>query len=98
VNLAAIHGEEDVGSVCHGRLLIRFAEALVADDAGLERARADLAAAAGAAALVEAAGVASNFQRMVRIADATGITLGERLERMSADARAELGLEHFRHS
>jgi len=44
--------------------------------------------------MVDAAGVASNFERMVRIAGSTGIELGDRLERGSADARAELGLKH----
>ena len=40
-----------------------------------------------------AAGVASNFERMVRIADSTGIELGDLLEQASADVRTALGLE-----
>lgn len=80
----------------HGRLLIRLAEALVEKSEDLGEARAELAAAAGSGAMIEAIGVGSNFQRMVRIADATGIPLGERLERASQETRAELGLEHFR--
>ncbi len=52
-----------------------------------------MTAALGAAAMVDAAGVASNFERMVRIADATGIELGDQLEQSSADVRATLGLE-----
>jgi len=48
----------------------------------------------GAGATVDAAAVASNFQRMVRIADGTGITLGA-MEQFSAPARAELDLERF---
>ena len=38
-------------------------------------------------------GVASNFERMVRIADSTGIELGHLLEQASADVRTALGLE-----
>ena len=42
--------------------------------------------------MVDAAGVASNFERMVRIADPMGIELGEYLE-VSGEARVTLGLE-----
>ncbi len=52
-----------------------------------------MTAALGPAAMVDAGGVASNFERMVRIADATGIELGDQLEQFSADVRATLRLE-----
>jgi len=69
----------------------------VADDAAnLDRARRNLAREAGEGALVEAAGVASNFQRMVRIADGTGITLGDQLEQASAQTREMLELDRLR--
>ena len=45
--------------------------------------------------MVDAAGVASNFERMVRIADATGIPLGEGLEEFSSEVRLELGLDRM---
>ena len=60
----------------------------------MEATRTAVVEAMGPAAMVDAAGVASNFERMVRIAGSTGIELGDRLERGSADARAELGLKH----
>ena len=44
--------------------------------------------------MIDAAGVASHFQRMVRIADATGITLGD-VEAVTADLRSELGIDAF---
>ncbi len=44
-------------------------------EAGLARARDILKTSGGDAVLVDAAGVAANFQRMVRIADATGIPI-----------------------
>ena len=43
--------------------------------------------------LLTFSGVASNFERMVRIADSTGIELGDLLEQASADVRDALGLE-----
>jgi hypothetical protein len=82
--------------VAHAETLLAFADALVgADEAALTRARADLAERLGPEALVDAAAVASNFERMVRIADATGIPLDGPLEVMSADLRAELDLARF---
>ncbi len=50
----------------------------------------------GSEAVVDAAGVASNFERMVRIADGTGIPLGESLAARSQSVREELDLERFR--
>ena len=46
--------------------------------------------------MVDAAGVASNFERMVRIADSTGIPLGDGLEEFSSEVRLELGLDRLR--
>ena len=66
------------GDIEHGELLVDMAEVVVgADDATIKNARDALLAAMGVEAMVDAAGVASNFERMVRIADATGITLGK---------------------
>lgn len=48
--------------------------------------------ALGPRAMVDAAGVTSNFERMVRIADATGIELDDRLAQGSARVRAALEL------
>lgn len=80
-----------------GEVLVRFAEAIVAEnDEAISLARDAVIAEMGAEAMVDAAAVASNFQRMVRIADSTGIPLGEGLETISREVRAELGLERFR--
>ena len=49
----------------------------------------------GPEALVDAAAVASNFERMVRIADATGIPLDSFLDERTVDIRAELHLARF---
>ena len=50
----------------------------------------------GVAAMVDAAAVASNFERMVRIADGTGIPLGDRLESLARPVVDELQLERLR--
>ena len=80
----------------HGTILIAFAEAMVGDDdAALIHARQAVIEVLGPAAMVDAAGVASNFERMVRIADATGIQLDARMEALSREVRDQLGLERF---
>jgi len=81
----------------HGEVLTAFAEAVVGGEAvSLARARRELIDAMGVEAMVDAAGVASNFERMVRIADSTGIPLGEYLEAFGKDVIAELGLDRLR--
>jgi hypothetical protein len=86
----------DASVVPRGPLLIAFAEAVLGDDdAALEEARRALHGAVGDAAFVDAAAVVANFQRMVRIADGTGIPLDNQLELMTQDLRSELGIERF---
>ena len=77
----------------NGPELVAFAEAIVHGDDTLETTRTAVVDALGPAAMVDAAGVASNFERMVRIADSTGIELGAFLAEATAEARATLGLE-----
>jgi hypothetical protein len=80
----------------HGAVLIAFAEAMVKDgDEVLAQTRRAVIETMSPEAMVDAAGVASNFERMVRIADATGIPLDERMEGLSKEVRDELHLERF---
>ena len=79
--------------MAHGAELVAFAEAIVTGAQPLAQSRAAVVEALGPEAMVDAAGVASNFERMVRIADSTGIELGDLLEQASADVRDALGLE-----
>jgi len=82
--------------VAHGALLTAFADAAVQGDAAhLATARDALRAAAGSAALVDAAGVVGNFERMVRIADASGIPLDGMISALSEDFREDLGLDAY---
>jgi len=88
-------GAAESGVPCGGPLL-RFAEALVrGGDEELAGARRELLAAVGPERFVEAAAVAANFERMVRIADATGIPLDPPIAALGADVGAELDLARF---
>ena len=80
----------------NGVVLIEFAEAVVrCDEAAMVRSRAAVQEELGAPGLIDAAGIVANFQRMVRIADATGIPLDTPAEMLSADVRADLGVEGY---
>jgi hypothetical protein len=99
VNLQMINGDETAtdGGVLHAKPLMKFAEALaLRDEQALAQARQDLLETAGPQVLVDAACIAGNFQRMVRIADATGIPLDPGNMDMSTEVRAELDfMERF---
>ncbi len=99
VDLQMINGERGSasGDVPHANELVAFAEAVARrdDEAVLAPCRNALEQVAGAAALVDVAAVAANFQRMVRIADCTGIPLDAFNVALSADIRKDLKLERF---
>ena len=83
----------------HAELLVRFADALVAhDEAGMAALRGPIESALGGDGLVEAAAVAANFQRMVRIADGTGIPTDSSLQLISGDVVEELQLRDLNSS
>lgn len=93
---AVTGGPAGSSGVAHGDLLVAFAEACVGDDAAvLADARDALAAAAGPEELVEAAATVGNFERMVRIADGTGIPLDGPLRALSNGLEHELDLVRF---
>ena len=63
-----------IDGIEHSEVLLCFSNAFMGDDPEeLAATRDALAEEMGLKAMVDAVGVASNFQRMVRIADATGI-------------------------
>ncbi len=98
VDVRAVWGGAAAGAsgVRHGAALVAFAEAaLGADASALDKARAEVLAALGPEALVDSAAVIGNFQRMVRIADSTGIPLDTPLDLVTGEMRRELGLEAF---
>ena len=96
VNLDAIVAGREVDSqVPGGDALIRFTEATLTDPSELNAARESVLSSLGPAQLVDAAGVIGNFQRMVRIADSTGIPVDGRMAEMSEEVRDQLGLNEL---
>ncbi|MCH7744366.1 MAG: hypothetical protein IIB71_17115 [Proteobacteria bacterium] len=76
--------------------LIRFAEVALGDnEAEISEARQELRDKLGDEAVVDAASVIANFQRMVRIADGAGIPLDTPMAVVTAPMRAELGLDSY---
>ena len=98
IDIQLINGaDSDSPGLEHGEVLADFAEALASFDEGrLTTARQALLAAAGPAVLVDAAGVAANFQRMVRIADSMGIPVDAHDNEISNQVREELDLYKFK--
>lgn len=96
LDLSAVTDAAKDSGVTHGKLLIRFAEAVLGDDeAGLDTVRREMLEELGAQALVDAAGIVATFMQMVRIADATGIAVVGPMLDKSCDFREELGLNRF---
>ena len=87
----------DAGEFIEGSAeLVAFAEAMVeGSPEDVVRARSELIDRLGAEKFVRAAGVVGNFQRMVRIADATGIPLDGMVMALTEDFREGLGVNTF---
>ena len=99
IDIQVINGKTDgVADVAFANELTAFAEAVASfDENALAEARQELLSAAGPEVLVDAAGVAGNFQRMVRIADSMGIPVDQPMENeISNQVRRELDLFRFR--
>lgn len=86
----------DDSGIPQGGLLVEFAEAVLgSDDPHLARVRLKLTETLGTDALVDAAAVVANFNAIDRIADATGIPIDAERVELTADLRAELGIDAF---
>ena len=98
IDIQVINGESDgIAEVPFANELSQIGEAVASmDEARLSAARQALLKAAGPAVLVDAAGVAGNFQRMVRIADSMGIPVDSMDNEVQNQVREELGLYRFR--
>lgn len=81
----------------HGEFLLRLTDAVSARDetllASLRQEGADLLGPVG---LVDAIGVASSFNAITRVADATGIPLDDFMAERSIDVRETAGINQFR--
>jgi hypothetical protein len=97
VDLQIVNGSANVNDgIAFATELMQFAEAVASrDEAALERAREELQRLGGNDVLVDAAGVAANFQRMVRIADCTGIPVDDRMGALSGNIQEQLDLRRF---
>jgi len=100
VDLQIINGDESAAAnsagVKLGAPLMRFAQSLaLRNEEDLQRDREALLASGGANVLVDAAAVAANFQRMVRIADAIGIPVDDMNAELGVEIRATLDLQRF---
>ena len=79
-----------------GKALLTFAEAALGDDLQeIAAARNAVIEALGEAAMVDAAAVIAHFQRMVRIADGTGIQLDPQMAALTTDIRKQLGINNY---
>ena len=98
IDLQSIRGDHhsaDKG-IKYGPLLLAFAESIaLRDTTEITASRNALLQIAGPQVVIDAAGVAANFQRMVRIADAIGIPVDNMETELGQQVRAELNLEAF---
>ena len=98
VDLNAVTAGDVVDSGVDGQgELLALVDATLNDDPTpqLPGAREAIVARLNAEALVDAAAVIGNFQRMTRIADGTGLPLDEPVAALTADLRDELGINEF---
>lgn len=97
MNVQALADPAVESGVAHGRALLEFASAVVeGDDRRLRHARKALRVEMGDAGVADAAAVASNFERMARIADSIGIELGDWMESFTEEVRSNLALDRLR--
>ena len=98
VDLQGVNGDAASAAlgIEYGAELMSFAESLAQrDEPVLARSRTALRQAAGDKVLVDAAGVAANFQRMVRIADSIGIPFDNMQSDFANSIQTELNLARF---
>ena len=98
IDLQGINGDAEAAArgIAYGPELMRFAESVATrDEAALAASRHTLLEQAGPEVLVDAAGVAANFQRMVRIADSIGIPVDDMTSPLGNEVRTTLALDRF---
>ena len=84
------------GGVAHGALLSDFATAAVTgDDEALQRTRREILDTLGTEELVDAAALVAHYEKMDRIADATGIPLDAPMQILGSGLRDSLGVGKY---
>ena len=92
-------GDGSASRVPQAQRLLGYVDAVLHRDAtpaSRAAAAAELEAALGPAALVDAAATVASFNAVVRIADGAGIPLEETKAQATADLRAELDIDRLR--
>lgn len=99
INLNMVTGSADAAAASDlewATELMDFAAAIASrEEDALQNARSHLLSVASPEVVVDAACVAANFQRMVRIADATGIPVDAERQPMMDAAAEQLDLRSF---
>ena len=98
VDIQGIGGDADSAAkgIEFGSQLMQFAEAVARrNQDALPSARQSLHDVAGSEVLIDVAGVAANFQRMVRIADSIGIPYDDTTSELGQQVREDLDLNAF---
>lgn len=91
-----VAGDEVATGIPGDKALLAFAEVCLGDDAAaIAGARGQVTEELGEAAMIDAACIVANFQRMVRIADGTGIPLDRQMAAITADLRKDLGINGY---
>ena len=96
LNLRAVVDSAGTDSgVPHSQVLVDFVDAALTGKPELNTARVAVVDALGSDGVVDAAAVIGNFQRMTRIADATGIPVDDGTVAFTADIQALLELNNM---
>ena len=86
----------EIRGIANSRELLEFTNACMEGDAAARAStRRNLVDSMGSAAMIDAVGIISNFQRMVRIADTTGIPTDGPMQVISADLCKQLGINNY---
>ena len=94
-DLQSIYGAQE-DRIRHAPELLAYADAFYTRNSNsLDVARRLLAEAIGNAALVDAAGIVSIFEAVVRVADSTGTPLEDYKVEVSEELRQDLGINDF---
>lgn len=96
IGVVADANAADESGIKHADLLTAYADAAIqGSESDITEAREAVKSAMGYAAVVDAAGVIGNFQRMNRIADGIGLELDAPVQMLIGKLDGSLDLQHF---
>lgn len=98
-NLRAVTSDDEDSGVLHSNLLRKLAESTVHREWGeLEQLREEAIGKLGVQATIDALSVASGFNGITRVADATGIPIDSYEDELGSDMRSGIGINAFHYS